>query len=201
MPFCFLRNTDCSGTGGALRLIGLARVLAGILFCVLIHNPVPAFSAPPPESYSLTFAWNPSTSPDVAGYIFYYGAVSGDYTNSIVLGNVTNVTASGFSPGVTYYFAMTAYDGSGVESAFSQEISYEQALPGTLMQSQGLSGGQFTLTVSGPAGQAYDIEATEDFVTWTVVGTVTIDASGSQNFTDADAANFPQRFYRTLAQP
>jgi hypothetical protein len=59
-----------------------------------------------------------------------------------------------------------------------------------------MSDGQFTLNVSGTAGHTYAIEATEDLMTWTIIGTVTLDAGGSLDFTDTDAANYPQRFYR-----
>ena len=56
---------------------------------------------------------------------------------------------------------------------------------------------QFILTVTGPVGHTYDIQATQDFITWTVIGTVTVGASGSLNFTDTNAASFSRRFYRT----
>jgi hypothetical protein len=56
---------------------------------------------------------------------------------------------------------------------------------------------QFVLTVNGPIGHTYDIQATQDFKTWTVIGTVTVDASGSLDFTDTNAASFSRRFYRT----
>jgi len=56
---------------------------------------------------------------------------------------------------------------------------------------------QFILTVTGQIGHTYDIQATQDFKTWTVIGTVTVGASGSLNFTDTNAASFSRRFYRT----
>jgi hypothetical protein len=56
---------------------------------------------------------------------------------------------------------------------------------------------QFILTVTGPIGHTYDIQATQDFITWTVVGTVTVGASGSLDFTDTNAPSFLKRFYRT----
>ena len=63
------------------------------------------------------------------------------------------------------------------------------------------SAGQFNLTLSGLTGQAYNVEASPDLVNWTVIGTVTLDATGSLNFTDTNAASFPQRFYRTAQVP
>jgi hypothetical protein len=172
------------------------------LFLALFQNPVPAFSATLSGSYSVTLAWNSSPSTDVIGYHLYYGTASGIYTNDIVLGNGTTVTVSGLSSGGVYYFAMTAIGADGQESVLSNETSYRRELPdGAQMQSQGVSGGQFVLTVSGTTSQTYDIEATQDFTTWTVIGTVTLDASGSLDFTDTNSASYPQRFYRAHETP
>jgi hypothetical protein len=144
----------------------------------------------------LTLTWDPSPSPEVVGYHLYYGAESGNYTNSIVLSNVTTATVSGLLSGVTYYFALTAVGSDGQESDFSNEVSYRRDLQSAQMQIHGVSGGQFMLTVTGPVGRTYEIEATQDFLTWTVIGTVTLGANGAQDFTDTNAMNFPQRFYR-----
>jgi hypothetical protein len=57
--------------------------------------------------------------------------------------------------------------------------------------------GQFILTVTGQVSHTYDIQATQDFKTWTVIGTVTVGATGLLNFTDTNAASFSRRFYRT----
>jgi Fibronectin type III domain len=189
-------------SGGNSRIIGLTSVLVGILFFTMLHNPVQIFGAPLPNPYTLTLAWNPNLSPEVVGYHLYYGTASGNYTSSIVVGNVATATVLGLSVGVTYYFAITTVGADGQESDFSGEISYRQENSGTQMHIQGVSGGQFILTVTGPAEHTYDIEATQDFTTWTVIGTVTLDDSGSLDFTDTNAAEFPQRFYRTIdAQP
>jgi hypothetical protein len=56
---------------------------------------------------------------------------------------------------------------------------------------------QFILTVTGQVGHTYDIQATQDFKTWTVIGTMTVGATGLLNFTDTNAASFSRRFYRT----
>jgi hypothetical protein len=51
--------------------------------------------------------------------------------------------------------------------------------------------------VTGTVGHTYDILATQDFKAWTVIGTVTVGASGTINFTDTNAPSFSRRFYRT----
>ena len=75
-------------------------------------------------SASVTLAWDASTGTNVAGYHIWYGGVSGSYTNSVDAGTDLMVSVSGLAPGGTYYFAATAYDGTGDESDFSNEISY-----------------------------------------------------------------------------
>ena len=66
--------------------------------------------------------------PDLAGYKIYYGAVSGNYTSTIDIGlinpdGVPTYTVNNLAEGNTYYFVVTAYDTSGNESGFSNEVS------------------------------------------------------------------------------
>lgn len=68
--------------------------------------------------------WNPSTDPTVTGYNLYYGGASGNYTNMVNVGSATNFTVTGLSSYVTYYFVATTYNISGVQSPFSNEVSY-----------------------------------------------------------------------------
>ena len=72
----------------------------------------------------VTLAWDPNIEEDLAGYIVYYGTSSRDYTHDVDIGNHTSCTISGFEDGITYFFAVTAYDEDGNESAFSNEDCY-----------------------------------------------------------------------------
>ena len=78
---------------------------------------------------SVTLAWDASPDASVTGYRIYFGPASGAYTNSVAVGNVTNATLTNLKAGAIYYFAATAHDGSGLESAFSNETSYTPPLP------------------------------------------------------------------------
>jgi hypothetical protein len=110
---------------------------------------------------------------------------------------VKNTTISGLTAGVTYYFSATTYDSLGNQSGFSNETSYTvPAAPSNTQMSSAMSAGQVILTVTGLGGSTHDIEATQDFVVWTVIGTVVLSDNGSFGFTDTNAASFPQRFYR-----
>ncbi|MEW6324490.1 MAG: fibronectin type III domain-containing protein, partial [Nitrospirota bacterium] len=71
----------------------------------------------------MTVSWDANTESDLAGYKVHYGISSRVYTQSINAGNVTTRVVSGLSAGITYYFAVTAYDTSGNESGYSAEVS------------------------------------------------------------------------------
>ena len=173
----------------------LTRVLGGILFLALLHNTGGAFGA----TSSVSLAWNRSSTTNVTGYRVYYGAASGNYSNSVVTGNVTNNTVSGLVNSVIYFFAITAYNASGIESTFSNEFSYLPVIPAALPSVTTTKRG--ILTVRGLAGQKHNILVTQNLTNWTVIGTVTMGASGSVNFTDPNAASFSRRFYRTQLTP
>ena len=55
---------------------------------------------------------------------------------------------------------------------------------------------QVVLTVTGQPGHTHEIQATQNFTTWTVINTVTLGASGSMDVIDANLASLPRRFYR-----
>src|SRR5215472_284609 len=76
------------------------------------------------HSGSVILSWNASLTPTVTGYNVYYGTHSGNYPYKIDAGNSTNVMIPGLNPGVTYYFAATAYDAYGDESTFSPEVDF-----------------------------------------------------------------------------
>ena len=48
---------------------------------------------------------------------------SGQYKSMVPVGMTTTYTVTNLSAGQTYYFAATAYDTTGIESAFSNEVS------------------------------------------------------------------------------
>ena len=66
--------------------------------------------------------WDANVESDLAGYRVYYGLTSGDYNKVIDVGNQISCIISGLLD-TTYYFAVTAYDTSGNESDYSDEVS------------------------------------------------------------------------------
>jgi fibronectin type 3 domain-containing protein len=90
---------------------------------------------------NVTFTWDAAAASDLAGYRLYQSATSGSYNKTTgkvcdVLAPVTTCTISGLPDGV-YYWVATAYDKSGNESAYSNEVtrafdSTAPAAPGNL---------------------------------------------------------------------
>jgi hypothetical protein len=92
---------------------------------------------------NVTLAWNATSDPEVQGYNCYYGVASRVYIRTIPVGNATTVTLTNLPDGLTYYFAATTYNAAGVESEYSDEVSF--TLPEI-----GNSGPKATLITNGP---------------------------------------------------
>jgi len=95
---------------------------------------------------SVSFEWGESTGLNIAGYNIYYGISSGDYDDSIDVGNYTSITISDFDLGETYYFAVTAYDLDGNESGFSNEVAHTISDDASIDPAQGTIGTEVDIT-------------------------------------------------------
>ena len=93
-------------------------ILCGLL--LLLGCWIPQLCA----AQTITLAWDPDTAPDIAGYRLYSGIASGVYTKVTEVGNATTTAVSNLVAGTTYFFAVTAYNAAGLESAPSNQISY-----------------------------------------------------------------------------
>ena len=157
-----------------------------LLALVCIHFPALA-------EKSIALAWDASEDDSVTGYNVHYGTVSGEYTDVISVGNITTVTVSGLVEGVTYFFVVTAFNESGLESEPSNEILY--SVPATValqMQNIQLNGVQaLAITATGTAPAQWTLESSEDLETWISYtnGTGPIDIQ-------IPVAGEPNRFFR-----
>ena len=71
----------------------------------------------------LTVAWDPNTDEDLKGYRVYCGTASRTYGPPFDVGKATSYTLTNLAPGQKFFIAVTAYDTSDKESAFSNEVS------------------------------------------------------------------------------
>jgi hypothetical protein len=97
-------------------------ILWGILLCASAHQ----------QAYAgdVTLQWDPNPETDLAGYKIYYGTASRSYSAPVTIGLQSSYTLSGLASG-TYYFAVTAFNRDGLESAFSNEVSTTVSGTGT----------------------------------------------------------------------
>jgi hypothetical protein len=116
----FLGISMLAGMLIALVLSGCAKRLSGVQ--------APGSTVGPEGQIRLSWE-RPTTKADgtpltdLAGYKLYYGLTSRGYDFIKTVSNQTTCAVSGLEPGHTYYFAVTAYDASGSESHFSEEVS------------------------------------------------------------------------------
>jgi len=87
------------------------------------------FLLPAQAATSVTLAWDPSGASGIAGYRLHYGSSSHNYSQTRDLGSATTTTVSNLLPGQTYYFAVTDYNTAGVESIYSNEVSFTAPIP------------------------------------------------------------------------
>ena len=71
---------------------------------------------------NVTLIWDRNSESDIVGYNLYYGRVSGDYTRLVTVADPTAMIA--VKGRKTIYFAVTAYNSNGLESALSEEIHW-----------------------------------------------------------------------------
>jgi hypothetical protein len=95
----------------------LVFTLSAVIFTILL------FGIPDVRAAEITLAWDQNSESDIAGYRIYYGQESGIYTNVVDIGNYTSCVIADLEDGETYYFVATAYNTSGYESGYSNEIS------------------------------------------------------------------------------
>ena len=95
-----------------------------LFFTALLPGCPPAAIA----AQNVRLTWAGSSSPDVTGYNVYYGPESGVYPAMLSVAGATTVNVEDLPGGLTYYFAVTAYNSSGLESELSNEASY--SVPG-----------------------------------------------------------------------
>jgi len=132
---------------------------AGVLVCLMVA--AFALFAGDAGAARLTFAW--SLEEGAAGYRLYHGPASHTYSTIIDVGNTDHYSLD-IADGPAYYFALTAYDSSHLESDYSNEIVYA----GSPSCSYSISpesvsvdarGGTATVTVSAPADCSWSASA------------------------------------------
>lgn len=155
----------------------------------------------------IRLGWSENSEASVVGYRVYYGDVSGSYSKNVDSGMATDVTLTGLRPGVVYYAVVSAYDSTGLESSFSEEISFqtpsnapppEPSIIGFRPVVSELGGKVLELTLHGPDGGTGSIETTVTFDEWRPFGTFELSGAPLVFEMPLDSDGLPRRFYRIV---
>jgi hypothetical protein len=77
-----------------------------------------------------TLGWQPNSEEHLTGYKIHYGLTSGNYTTVVDVGtppvqdNTVQAIISELEGNTTYYADATAYDAEGMESPYSEEVTW-----------------------------------------------------------------------------
>ena len=181
------------------RFAGLWQGLISLGFmasALRLATPVSCVAAIPCMSSHVTLAWDPSPDPSVVGYQIYYGEQSGVYPHFLETGSETTATIGGLCPGITYYFAATALNASGLQSDFSNEASYTIPPEKRDLQMMYDPNRGLVLKGSGQFGGSYLIMASPDLVNWAVTDTVYLDQSEVFEVAIPIRTNWPGCFFQ-----
>ncbi len=143
-------------------------------------------------------AWNLCQDSTVSGYCLYYGITSSAITNRLDVGKTNLVTINNLFAS-SYFFYVTAYNSSGVESPPSTVMYYTpQALSGVKLTR--LINGTMNLHFLTATGAACHVEYSPTLTPphWQTLAGATADATGNVTITDPLTGNPPARFYRSV---
>lgn len=87
-----------------------------------VSEPSPSFYRVKAGSASVTVAWN-DTDPMAYQFRVYWGTGHRSYSQTLETASLV-ATIGSLSPGTNYFLAVTALNGTGLESDFSNEIQY-----------------------------------------------------------------------------
>lgn len=117
----------------------LIAAAALLLFGLLTRGQLVPTNPPP----WLSLAWDAPAIPpsSISNYKVYWGGSSGVYSNTVATTNLT-VSITNFARGSTYFFAATTVGTNGLESVFSNEISWTFSNPPPAVLNLRITGGK-----------------------------------------------------------
>jgi hypothetical protein len=136
--------------------------------------------------------------------------VEGNPLTAVLVGNVTHGTLALNPNGGFTYLSATNYNGSDSFTYRANDgttngnlatvtINVVNTNAPLSFDSGAMTSTGFELKLSGPPASTYVIEASTNLTDWTAISTNS-GLTGSVVFSDTEAANFSQRYYRALAR-
>jgi hypothetical protein len=209
-------------TGTNYAIASAVRTNAGSYIVVLSNSSGSVTSAVATLTYTGNAApvVNPATYTRPAGYPLVIALVGNLATNwsdadadpLAMTGGISSTNGAAVSYDSTYVYYTNAND---VDDQIDYTISDGQggtaagvinvmigAVPNSSVSAAVINGsGTVTLSFTGVPRYTYQVEAATDLappVVWTTVSTNTADGAGAWQFTDTQATNYPNRYYRSV---
>lgn len=151
----------------------------------------------PCAAHAVSLEWDRNSETNVIGYRVYFGQSSRSYDSVLDANNETMLSLPPLQSGRTYYFAVTAYNNDGLESDFSDEVSYSEPAvnhpPVASDDSYSVLQNTLLNVTSGSGVLGNDSDPDGDPLTVVLVsppahGTLSLESSGA--FSYSPAANF-----------
>jgi hypothetical protein len=189
---------NATGPGGASGY-------AGISVTTLGPQPPANLRATGITSTTISLAWDPSPGPVPIVRYEILGWVGGLFPTIGYGTNFTGTTATiaGLTPGTYEEWSVRAYDAGGNVSGFAPGIYAVNPVPMpaalAVVAASPVTGG-FQFTVQASAIQTTLVQATTNLAdpkSWVTIATNP--PSSTLTFTDANASQFPTRFYRVVS--
>ena len=114
------------------------------------------------------------------------------------------ITVSSMAPGVfTNAASVTATEVDlNLDNNKSQAMTTVVGLLTTRLAASNLTtNGSFQLTLTGQAGQTYEIQASTNLVNWIPIATNTLNSTGIYKYIDSNSPSYNQRYYRAAHLP
>jgi len=176
-----------------------------------------SFSGSQFATASLGVAWNPNPESDLAGYKIHYREIGVTPWTTVDVGNVTSFTIGNMKNATAYEIAATAYNNSGLESAFSDSIFpvTEPYVPNEPPKPQASNLGITHIDTNGDGqpdvtrvkldlkggkeGVLYELQVSEDLENWTKSANVILGEDGELTSFEFDwplGTQPPKMFFR-----
>jgi hypothetical protein len=165
--------------------------------CLTLLLVFSTFLLPPlGQSAQVSLAWDNSTDPTVASYKIYTGTSSGSYSQNTNVGFANPYTVTNLTEGKTYYFAATALGSNGLESGYSNQVSYTVPLAQTIYTITASAGANGSISPSGAVlltqglSQTFTITPNSNYkIAGVTVDGVSVGAVSSYTFSNVTAAH------------
>jgi rhamnogalacturonan endolyase len=173
-------------------------------------TPIAPLSAPDGLSSTagnaqITLSWN--ATPTATSYNIKRSLTSGSGFTAIATSNTTTVVDASVTNGTTYYYVVSAVNGSG-ESPDSAQAIMRPTAPVSAQEQQAssmaMSDGHAALTMNASVvGHSYQLQYRDDLTTgaWLDSGSSIPGNGGVIQFTAPMDSSVPRRFYRIFIQP